>query len=217
MEMALKKQITGAAAVGVAMLIGFGLCAPPAQAAYTITIEQAGSDVVATGAGSINFDALALFGDEIDPSLLEASGGAIIVGPTTPTDDTYYSGITGPAITFGTGGEFFADSGSGSVVGLGTFDETSGGVVAVPQDYVSGTSLGTSTATWTNATISSLGLTPGADVWSWGSGATMDTFTLDIAAVGIAAVPEPATWAMMLLGLAGLALVRTRRRILASG
>ena len=103
--MALKKQLAGGAALVAAVAIGFGLCAPPAQAAYTITIEQVGSDVVATGSGSINFDALAVYGDELDTSLIAASGGAIIVGPTTPTDDTYYSGVTGP-ITFGAGGEF---------------------------------------------------------------------------------------------------------------
>ena len=215
--MALKKQLAGGAALVAAVAIGFGLCAPPAQAAYTITIEQVGSDVVATGSGSINFDALAVYGDELDTSLIAASGGAIIVGPTTPTDDTYYSGVAGP-ITFGAGGEFLADSGSGGIVGLGTFDEASGGVVAVPQGYVSGTPLGTSTATFTNATISGLGLTPGAYVWTWGDGATADTFTLDIASVGVAAAtPEPATWAMMVLGLAGLALLRTRRRIPVSG
>jgi hypothetical protein len=219
--MALKKAMARAAALGEAMLIGFGLCASPAWAAYTVTVQQVGTDVTATGTGSINFSALAFWGDESDPALLAASDGAVIVGPATPTNDTYYSGIRGPAITFGTGGEFFADSGSGGIVGLGTFDETSGGVVAVPQDYVSGTSLGTSTATWTNATISSLGLMPGAYVWGWGSGATADTFTLDIVAGGFGgappAVPEPATWAMMLLGLAGLAFVRIRRRILAPG
>ena len=157
--MALKKQLAGGAALVAAMAIGFGLCAPPAQAAYTITIEQVGSDVVATGSGSINFDALAVYGDELDTSLIAASGGAIIVGPTTPTDDTYYSGVAGP-ITFGAGGEFLADSGGGGIVGLGTFDEPSGGVVAVPQGYVSGAPLGTSTATFTNATISGLGLCP---------------------------------------------------------
>jgi hypothetical protein len=170
MEMGPRKQKASVAALGVAMLIGFSPCAPPAQAAYTIIVKQVGGDVLATGAGSINFDALDIFGDELDPSLIVASEGAVIVGPATPTDDTYYSGITGPDITFGTGGEFFADSGSGGIVGLGTFDETSGGVVAVPQDYVSGTPLGTSAATWTNATISSLGLTPGAYVWSWAVG-----------------------------------------------
>ena len=215
--MALRKRLAGGAALVAAVAIGFGLCAPPAQAAYTITIEQVGSDVVATGSGSINFDALAVFGDELDPSLIAASDGAVILGPATPTDDTYYSGVTGP-ITFGAGDEFLADSGGGGVVGLGTFDEPSGGVVAVPQGYVSGAPLGTSTATFINATIGGLGLTPGAYVWTWGDGATADSFTLDIAAVGVtAAAPEPATWAMMVLGLAGLALLRTRRRIPVSG
>jgi hypothetical protein len=196
------------AALGAALLIGAGLRAPPACAAYTITIQQVGTDVVATGAGSIDFEALPFWGHEIDQSLLQASGGAIIVGPTTPTDDTYYSGITGPDVTFGPGGEFFADLGSGAMVGLGTFDEVSGGVVAVPEDYTSGTPLGTSTATWANETIGSLGLTRGAFVWSWGSGSTADTFTIEIGAVGSGggAVPELGTWVMMLLGLAGLAL-----------
>ena len=101
--MTLRKQV-GTAALGV-MLIGFGFCAP-AQAAYTLTVQQAGADVTAT--------ALALyFDDELDPSLIAPSDGAIIVGPTTPTDDTYYSGITGPAIAFGTGDELFADIGGG--------------------------------------------------------------------------------------------------------
>jgi hypothetical protein len=58
-----------------------------------------------------------------------------------------------------------------------------------------------STSTYDNATFASLGVTPGVYVWSWGSGATDDTFTLDI---GTAAVPESSTWALMLLGFVGL-------------
>ena len=217
--MTLKKQTAHATTLGVAMLIGFGLSVPRAQAAYTLTIQPSMTGVTATGAGSINFDALETYGDELGSSLLEASGGAIIVGPTTDTDDTFYSGITGPA-DFGPGDEFLADMGGGAIVGLGTFDETSGGVVAVPLGYVSGASLGTSTATWSGATIMSLGLTPGSYVWTWGDGPTADTFTLDIVAggvTGVPAAPEPATWAMMLLGLAGLSFLRTRRPTPASG
>jgi hypothetical protein len=45
----------------------------------------------------------------------------------------------------------------------------------------------------------SLGATPGTYKWTWGSGANQN-FTLVIGTV----IREPATWAMMLLGFAGL-------------
>jgi PEP-CTERM motif len=211
--MAFRKPTSGAAALGMAMLAGCELLALPAKAAYVVTIEEVGSDVVATGSGSINFDALDFWGDEEDPSLIEASEGALVIGPAIPTDDIYYSGIAGPAVAFGGGDEFFADSGSGAVVGLGTFEETTGGVIAVPEDAVSGAPLGISTATFANATLMSLGLTPGSYQWTWGSGPTADRFTLEIATErGASAVPEPGTWAMLLLGLAGFMTLRTRGR-----
>jgi hypothetical protein len=43
-------------------------------------------------------------------------------------------------------------------------------------------------------------VTPGVYEWTWGRGAN-ENFTLDIAAGG---VPEPSTWAMVLLGFVGL-------------
>ena len=102
--MALKNQMARSAALGVAMLIGVGLCAPQAQAAYVVTVEQVGSGVVATGAGSIDFSALIFYGAGGDSAGLSASDGVVAVGPTIDTPDTYYAGIAGPAATFGTGG-----------------------------------------------------------------------------------------------------------------
>jgi hypothetical protein len=91
--MALKKSMLAPRRSGQRCSSASGSASRGRRLAYTLTVQQTGTGVTATGAGSINFDALALFGDEIDPSLLEASGGAIIVGPATPTDDAYYSGL----------------------------------------------------------------------------------------------------------------------------
>ena len=49
-------------------------------------------------------------------------------------------------------------------------------------------------------------MTPGRYEWTWGSGANQN-FTLLIGEV-----PEPSTWAMMLLGFAGLGLAGWRHR-----
>jgi hypothetical protein len=74
----------------------------------------------------------------------------------------------------------------------------------VPSGYVSGADLGTSTATWTGASFASLGLAPGSYVSAWGA----DSFT-----VNVNPIPEPATWALMLLGLGAIgSVVRGRRR-----
>jgi hypothetical protein len=66
----------------------------------------------------------------------------------------------------------------------------------VPIGYVSGSAL-SDTSTYDNATFNSLGVTPGTYVWTWGSGANADSFTLNI---GAAVVPEPSS--LLLLGAA---------------
>jgi len=78
----------------------------------------------------------------------------------------------------------------------------------LPAGYVSGNTLSDG-ATWNSASFSSLGATPGTYVWTWGSGAHADSFTLQI---GAAAVPESSTWAMILLGFAGLGYAGWRSR-----
>ncbi len=73
----------------------------------------------------------------------------------------------------------------------------------MPQGYASDSPL-SDTATYDNQTFSSLGATPGTYEWTWGAGPNQN-FTLVIVTAG--AVPEPSTWAMMLLGFAGLGLM----------
>ncbi len=57
------------------------------------------------------------------------------------------------------------------------------------------------------ATFSSLGLTPGTYIWTWGSGADADSFTMNI---GVSSVPEPAS--LMMLGTGSLAILGFARR-----
>ena len=116
----------------------------------------------------------------------------ILTGPRGQPFDIY-TGLTGPA-SFGSGGGAGGDSASGDFVGM-----TASTDLYVPDGYVSGSPL-SDTATYDSQTFSSLGATPGTYKWTWGTGPNQN-FTL---VIGAAAVPEPSTWAMMLLGFAGL-------------
>ncbi len=164
-----------------------------ARAAYTVIFEQVGSDVVATGSGSIDLTGLEPFGagpsesSEIYPSLgVEiVSGNGVGVG--------IYTGISGPT-SFGSGGFFstFTQTGDDAVGINASSDE-----LLVTGGYASGAPL-SGTATFANETFATLGLTPGTYVYTWGGG--VDSYT-----VKISSVPELSSWAMMVLGFAGLA------------
>jgi len=198
--MTLIKFIRGAAAHSVAMLIAFGLSAAPAQAGYIVTLLQQGSNVVAIGSGSINLGALTpscpthcLTNAGVNPILGTISTGAS-TSPVNALPSLSYAGITGPT-SFGSGGITFPNIGSGDNVAIDGSHE----MLSVPLDYVSGSALSDS-STYYSQTFSSLGVTPGSYVWTWGGGATADSFTLDIGSV-----PEPSSALLFALGLLILA------------
>jgi len=187
----------------VTTLIGTGLAAPPAQAGYVVTLEQKGSDVVATGSGAIDLTGLSFVFTNTSHSALVAPGlGEITTGLPAFTSIDDYAGITGPT-SFGSGGFTFANSGSGDQVGILGLDN---GLV-VPHGYVSGSAL-SDTSTYSGQSFSSLGVTPGTYEWTWGSGPDQN-FTL---MAEVAAVPEPATVGLMVLGLLGAGFAGRRRR-----
>ena len=176
----------------------------PAQA-YTVTLEQVGSNVVATGSGAFNLTGLTLQGSfQGSGHGIEASSSLIFMGDGLQTATDRYTGFTGPT-SFGPGGFFSATTGSGDFVALRSIFN----FLFVPTGYDSGDALSDS-LTFNNATFASLGVTPGTYVWSWGTGLPNQNFTLVIGGVG---VPDGGSTVSLLgCGLLGLAALRRKLR-----
>ena len=177
------------------------VCAQPAQA-YTVTLQQVGSNVVATGSGAINLTGLTFVISGADNPGVVPFSGVISTGPFASMIDVY-QGFTGPT-DFGSGAGALPNTASGdfvgiSGVGLGLF---------VPLNYISGTALSDS-MTFNNATFASLGVTPGTYEWTWGSGLPNQNFTLIIGGAG---VPDGGS-TVSLLGFALLSLTVLRRKL----
>lgn len=189
--------IKGIASLGAAILIG--LSAPSARAGYVVDLTQQGSNVVATGSGRIDLTGLLFEGSGTTDAALFPRDEQIATGPAFPAISAvdFYLGV-GTAPSFGSGDFTEASSGSGDLVEIGSLISQ----LAVPSSYVSDTPL-SDTSTYDGATFASLGVTPGRYEWTWGRGANQN-FTL---VIGGSPVPEPTTWAMMLLGFAGLGLM----------
>jgi PEP-CTERM motif len=198
------KRKASAVALGLALLIGSGLSAATAQAAYMITLTEVGSNVVATSSGSLDLTGLSLQPTiTVTAPFINPGRADLYVGMG---EGAAYGGIILGPSNFGPGSGNASASGSGDVAGIAIGLS----VVIVPEGYVSGTAL-SGNATWDNSSFTSLGFTPGTYIWSWGSIsdasiASDDTLTL------VAAVPEPSTVAQFGVGLAGLFLASLCRR-----
>jgi hypothetical protein len=192
-------------------LIGAGLAAgsifltTAANATVTVNVTQSGSDVVATASGTLDLAGLLSVGSGsnvpgIDPQLA-------YIGLGTSGSVDMYEGLSGPS-QFGSGGFTGASTSAGD-----SFAPFSGNSlqVWVPNGYVSG-SLISSTVTFLGTSFASLGLTPGQYNYS----SQNDSVIINVGQAA-SAVPEPSTWAMMLIGfgVTGLALRRRRRAQLA--
>ena len=190
---ALPKKLLPLTLFGIAVTSLFPV--QPVQG-FTITMEQIGSNVVANGSGPINLTGLTFQGSVSTNGVgVLPLFGIIFTGPTGSVNVSQYAGFTGPT-SFGSGFPLKANTGSGDFVGM------RGGLgnLFVPQGYVSGAALSDS-MTYTGQTFSTLGVTPGTYVWTWGTGANQN-FTLQIPT---AVVPDSgSTIGLLFLSLIGL-------------
>src|SRR5947207_5910450 len=104
----MKRSVSAAIRCSSILTAVAALFVQPAQA-YTVTLEQMGSNVVANGSGAINLMGLTFVGLSSSPVQVFAKQGLILTGPTFDgsVGQTVYTGFTGP-VSFGSGGQFFA-------------------------------------------------------------------------------------------------------------
>ncbi len=163
-----------------------------------LTAIETGGDVVISGGGAANLDGLNLLTNGVGFGAIVPQDGTLLT-PVGFVVVDFYGSTSGP-VSFGTGTYVNPTSGFGDALGVESNS------LYVPTGYVSGTNLST-TMVFANQTFASIGLTPGTYVWTWGSGANADSFTLQIGAI-----PEPATLGVFSLGLVGLICLGRRRR-----
>jgi len=195
----------------LAIVLAWLVSVRPAQAGYTVTLQQVGPDVVATGSGAIDLHGLTVsrsfFQDpEIKPFGHILVGPAFIAtGPTSSSVHPYFGAITGPRI-FGSSANFtLASSGSGDMVGISA-ELAFQTFLSVPTGYHSGSFLSDS-ATYSGQSFATLGVTPGTYVWKWGSGANQN-FTLQIG---------PATNSTKITNISTRAFVQTGQNVMIGG
>lgn len=192
--MKLKTALLAAASVAL-------LSAQSAIAALTFTLEEVGTDVVLTGSGTANLTELAFYSDET------GEGGGVYpsfgIFLSSSGDIDLYEILS--FIDFGSGPGAETINTLGPPIGVIAL-EGPPYLLAVPDGYVSGEPIATSTSTFANTDLATLGVTPGTYTWTWGRGTNADSATLT-------AVPEPSTYATLAGVLfIGLAVWRRQRK-----
>jgi hypothetical protein len=186
-----------------ASLLGIAALSTSAKAELVIDITQQGSNVVATGFGTLDTTDLTSASTSSPASAgVNGNDAFVTIGSGSAA---VYGGFSGPA-SFGSGGSgFAASSTSGSVFGI----FAGGPSLFAPTGYTSGSFISGS-ATYDSTTIAGLDLTPGTYTYTWGTGPDADSLVVNIGTVS--PVPEASTWAMMLLGFAGIGFMAYRKR-----
>lgn len=174
--------------------------ASPANAALEIRFSEGSEGVTAITSGSLSLTGLTqevffFANTSVRPSQAQFGTGSFL-----PYSLTGYSGFSGPA-SFGTGTTARAASFS-----TGNNIRLNGPFVGLDSAYISGSSFN-ATSIFAGQTFATLGLTPGEYVYR----SSADTITVRIGGIS-AAVPEPSTWALMLLGFGAVGYSLRRKK-----
>lgn len=184
-----------AAAVSVAGLTA----ASNADAAVTINIMQAGADVTLSASGTFNTALATVLGAGSNFSnAVRANPGFIGFGTQS---STFAYAASGPT-AFGTSSTIFAPA---TNIGIGIGVNAFSSAFFIAQSYVSNAQIAT-LGVVNNTTLAAMGFTTGVYNFTVGGNA----LTVNVGQL-TPAVPEPASWAMMILGM-GVAGAALRRR-----
>ncbi|MEG3124436.1 PEPxxWA-CTERM sorting domain-containing protein [Sphingomonas sp. GB1N7] len=185
-----------AAAVAVSGLTA----ATAANAAVTVNFNQVGGNVVVTATGTFNTN--------LSPNV----GGSGSVGQFVSAGPQFFGlGTQGAVIYYGSTGPSYL---SGSA--FTNFDTTSGttmffngaaGVYGLSSSYVSNSAI-LATGTILNKTLAGIGAVTGSYVQTVGG----NTLTINVGQA-VAAVPEPATWGLMILGFGMIGAASRSRKV----
>jgi len=156
---------------------------------FNVTVSQVGPDVVWSGSGSFNLSALSLASSGTNGSAFQALAGIWAIGPSSSVQRYGGASLTGYSTTFGNNLVVPTPISSGSTFGV-LSGGVSGRVIIVPSGYTSNTII-SGTATYTGATIASMGLTTGTYTWAWGSGANSSSIVMTIEGSSVTPSPTP--------------------------
>lgn len=190
----------------LAFILSVGLMAlPPAKAAVMITAKQSGLGVEFTSTGTLDVSGLGQpFAAASTSGWIDPAGGALSLGPVNnafTTDFDLYAMATAQSLpAFGSTGFTFGTFGSGTPWRI------DGTELSVPPGYDGSTDLA-ATLVFAGQSFASLGLELGGFQATLKNGDT----------ISLAVVPLPAALPLFGAGLAGLALLRHRRRLAQSG
>ena len=152
--------------------------------AIYIEILEVGSNVVVSGSGSANTSSLtsAPVSDQ-GANIIADISLVTLYGSVNSSVDSYTGLIAAhPNIGPGNGGPNYSFNRTGDN-SFGISEQGSPTKVAylyLPTGYISNSDLGTTTATYTNKSFTTLGLSAGTYTWAWGSGGTADSLTLQV-------------------------------------